>query len=64
MGGKYKAGVPELGLPALDPLVVQRQNIDLYIHLLWNVWNSWNSQMICFFILVSDARDWVELGEQ
>ena len=22
MGSKYKAGVPELGLPALDPLVV------------------------------------------
>ena len=25
MGGKYKAGVPELALPALDPLVVRRR---------------------------------------
>ena len=26
MGSKYKAGVPELGLPAIDPLVVRRKN--------------------------------------
>ena len=25
MGSKYKAGVPELGLPAIDPLVVRRK---------------------------------------
>ena len=29
MGSKYKAGVPELNLPALDPLVVgRRKNIE------------------------------------
>ena len=26
MGSKYKAGVPELGLPAIDPLVVRRKS--------------------------------------
>ena len=31
MGSKYKAGVPELGLPALDPLVVWREEKS-YIH--------------------------------
>ena len=29
MGSKYKAGVPELGLPAIDPLVVRRKSFFL-----------------------------------
>merc|ERR1712203_604830 len=29
MGGKYKAGVPELGLPALDPLVMPGIELNL-----------------------------------
>ena len=31
MGSKYKAGVPELDLPALDPLIV-RTNIDTHVY--------------------------------
>ena len=46
MGSKYKAGVPELNLPALDPLVVRRRkNIEEQI------------KDILLFSLFSDARD-------
>ena len=29
LGGKYKAGVPELGLPSLDPLIMPKIELQL-----------------------------------
>ena len=50
MGSKYKAGVPELGLPAIDPLVVRRKSF------------SFPAMRKC--LDSSDARDWAEPREQ
>ena len=50
MGSKYKAGVPELGLPAIDPLVVRRKSF------------SFPAMRKC--LDSSDAWDWAEPGEQ
>ena len=48
MGSKYKAGVPELGLPAIDPLVVRRKSFFL----------SSNEKMSWFFRCLRLSWTW------